>query len=361
MTKEDLSDRGSSLIDVLLHRPVGWMDGSGEHASIVLSSRVRLARNFRDIPFSQRAQEVQLQAIQDHVLEACGQSVSMEKAAFLNIEALPDLDRQFMMERHLISPALLEKHGPRGILIGEEETVSIMINEEDHLRLQTIHSGFEPRNAWQDINRLDDELALHLDYAFSDQFGFLTACPTNTGTGLRASVLIHLPALVLTQEIDKILRGIAQVGLTVRGFYGEGTAVAGNLFQISNQTTLGQSEEDILDSLERVTRQIIGYEEEARKTMLRDARSQIEDKIWRAYGILRQARVLTSQECMSLSSAVRLGVAMDLVVEVRIRALNQLAIWTQPAHLQKRAGRAMAPEERDVYRADFVRQILAAE
>jgi protein arginine kinase len=233
-----------------------------------------------------------------------------------------------------------------------------MVNEEDHLRLQAIQSGFQPKNAWRIINRIDSELSIHFVFAFSDQFGYLTACPTNTGTGLRASVLIHLPALVLTQEIDKVLRGIAQVGLTVRGLYGEGTAVSGNLFQISNQTTLGQSEEDIIDSLEQVTKQIIGYEEDARATMRRDAKVQIEDKIWRAYGILKSARVLTSQEFMNLTSAVRLGVAMGMIADVKIRTLNQLIIWTQPSHLQKRAGQSMGPEERDVYRADFVRKAL---
>lgn len=359
MSDKDMMDTPSDYTQTMVHSPIGWLDGSGEYPGIVLSSRVRLARNIKDTPFSHQASEEQLKDVQAQALQAQGQSNQLKNAFFLNTSGMSDLDKQFLVERHLISPALLETESTRGIVIGDKEIVSIMLNEEDHLRLQAILSGFQPKNAWHIIDRVDDELASSLDFAFSDQFGYLTACPTNTGTGLRASVLIHLPALVLTQEIDKVLRGITQVGLAVRGFYGEGTEVAGNLFQISNQTTLGQSEEDIINSLERVTKQIIGYEEEARETMLRDAQPQIEDKIWRAFGIIQNARVLTSQEFMNLSSAVRLGVAMGMINNMDIKTLNQLMVWTQPSHLQKRAGKNMDPAQRDIFRANFVRGTIA--
>jgi protein arginine kinase len=355
MSDEAMRDNPTDPLQTMVQHPIGWLDGSGEFSGIILSSRVRLARNVRDIPFSHQASEGQLKDVQTQALQAQQQSQQLKNVFFLSTSAMTDLDKQFLVERHLISPSLLETGGTRGILVGDKEIVSIMLNEEDHLRLQAILSGFQPKSAWHIIDRIDDDLASSLDYAFSDRFGYLTACPTNTGTGMRASVLIHLPALVLTQEIDKVLRGITQVGLAVRGFYGEGTAVSGNLFQISNQTTLGQSEEDIINSLERVTKQIIGYEEEARKTMLRDAKPQIEDKIWRALGIIQNARVLTSQEFMNLSSAVRLGVAMGMITTVNIKTLNQLMVWTQPSHLQKRAGREMDPADRDTYRANLVR------
>jgi len=310
------------------------------------------------ISFSQRASEEQLAEVQSEVLKAQQGNNYLANAVFISTSDLADLDKQFMVERHLVSHALAEKKVGRGILVGDQEMVSVMVNEEDHLRLQALQSGFQPKNAWRIIDRIDDELGKSLDYAFSDKFGYVTACPTNAGTGLRASVLIHLPALVLTQEIDKVLRGITQVGLAVRGFYGEGTAVLGNLFQISNQTTLGQLEEDIINSLERVTKQIIEYEEDARTTLLKDAKPQIEDKIWRAHGIVKTARVLTSHEFMNLSSAVRLGVAMGIIPDIDIKTINGLIIWTQPSHLQKRANKTMGPAERDVYRAELVRKML---
>lgn len=359
MSEHGVKGSVADLLAKMVRNPIGWLNGSGEYPGIILSSRVRLARNVKGVPFSHRASEEQLAEIQAQILNAQQKCNSLKNAFLINTSDMADIDKQFMVERHLVSPVLLEKKGARGILVGDKEIVSVMVNEEDHLRLQAIQSGFQPKSAWCIIDRIDDELGASLDYAFSDQFGYLTACPTNTGTGLRASVLIHLPALVLTQEIDKVLRGITQVGLAVRGFYGEGTAVLGNLFQISNQTTLGQSEEDIINSLERVTKQIIGYEEDARKTLFKDAKSQIEDKIWRAYGIVKNARVLTSQEFMNLSSAVRLGVVMGMITDINIKTINQLMVWTQPSHLQKRAGRKMEPAERDAHRANYVRKTLA--
>lgn len=347
-----------AILEEMVYRPAGWLGGSGEYPDIVVSSRVRLARNLAHIPFAHRASQDQLKQVVEQVASAQKNSDCLKTAVFLKVEEMSELDKRFLVERHLISPLFAEKNGIGGIFIGDREIISIMVNEEDHLRLQAIQPGFQPKIAWWIIDRIDDELGRNLEYAFSDQFGYLTACPTNTGTGMRASVLIHLPGLVLTQEVQRVLRGITQVGLAVRGFHGEGTEVLGNLFQISNQTSLGQSEEDIITSLERVTRQIIEYEQYARETLMRDAKDQIEDKIWRAYGILRSARILSTHEFMNLSSAVRLGLSMKVIDKVDIKALNELLIIIQPSHLQKLAGKRMTPDERDIFRAELVRSRL---
>ena len=271
---------------------------------------------------------------------------------------LTPIDRQFLVERHLISHDLADNGRLRGLLLVPDESVSAMVNEEDHLRLQALASGFQLRSAWESVNSIDDELGQDLDYAFSEDLGYLTACPTNAGTGMRASVLIHLPSLVLTKQISRVLQGITQVGLAVRGFYGEGSQIMGNFFQISNQTTLGQSEKETVESLERVTRQIIEYEQKARDELLKEARVQIEDKIWRAYGALKHSRVITSSEVVNLSSAVRFGVALQIEGLASVRTLNELLIRTQPAHIQLAAGQELEQRERNVIRANYVRSLL---
>jgi protein arginine kinase len=239
--------------------------------------------------------------------------------------------------------------------------MSIMVNEEDHLRLQTLFSGLRLREAWNLLDTLDDELGREVPYAYHHEFGFLTSCPTNVGTGLRASVLMHLPALVLTKEIGKVLQGLSQVGLTFRGLYGEGSEVVGNFFQLSNQTTLGKSEEDLVDHLDRIVRQVIQYETQARQILLRDAAGVTEDKIWRAYGLLRYARSLSFEELMNLLSGVRLGASLKLLPGLRVYSLNRIMIFTQSAHLEEAAGRDLSPAESDIHRAALVRRILATE
>jgi protein arginine kinase len=236
-----------------------------------------------------------------------------------------------------------------------------MINEEDHLRLQVLVSGLRLREAHQTVDRLDEDLGSQLPFAFHQEFGFLTSCPTNVGTGLRASILIHLPGLVLTKEIGRILQGITQVGLTFRGLYGEGSEVVGNFFQVSNQTTLGKSEEDLVEHLEKMVTRVIQYETRARRVLLRDAPTVIEDKIWRAYGLLRYARSLSFDEVMNLLSGVRLGVSMNLLSGLRVYTLNKIMIYAQSAHLEQAAGRALSDGERDAHRAEYVRRILSEE
>lgn len=335
-----------------------WLDGSGPVADIVLSTRVRLARNLKEVPFTHRARDEQLAMVYSSVVSAVHKTPALVTSTGFQMRELTPLDRQFLVERHLISHDLADNAKLRGLFLVPDESVSAMVNEEDHLRLQALSSGFQLRSAWEAVNAIDDELGQDLDYAFSDDLGYLTACPTNAGTGMRASVLIHLPSLVLTKQIGKVLQGITQVGLAVRGFYGEGSQIMGNFFQISNQTTLGQSENETVESLERVTRQIIDYEQRARDELLKDARVQIEDKVWRAYGTLRHSRVISSQEVVNLSSAVRFGVALQMEGLPSVRALNELLIRTQPAHIQLTIGREMEPRERNVIRAEYVRKLL---
>jgi protein arginine kinase len=338
-----------------------WLAATGRHSESVVSSRVRLARNLRGIPFAHRAAAHDLQLSMVLGKAALEASPALRSGTLMVMSDLDDLDRQFLIERHLISQEHADKSPTRAVLVGNGETVSVMINEEDHLRLQAIQSGFEVMDAWRLLERLDDDLDGRVEYAFSCEWGYLSACPTNTGTGLRASMLVHLPALVLTGQISKVLHGISQMGLAVRGFYGEGSDVMGNLFQVSNRTALGVSEIDIIQSLEKVVQQVLDYEAQARQILLRDARSQIEDKVWRAYGILRHCRKVTSHEVMSLGSAVRLGKSMGLVERISAVGLNNLLMVCQPAHLQKRFERAMDQAERDIVRADMVRKIMAEE
>ena len=345
---------------------LSWLDASGDHADIILSTRVRLARNLQGHAFGPRARVNDREA----VLESLRSTVDkMELLSPLSFVDVPETDarlRRILLERRLISRDLLSGggNGPyRGtaVVLSAREPLSIMVNEEDHLRLQSLMSGLRLQEAWSLVDRLDEDLGRELPYAFHHEFGFLTSCPTNVGTGLRASVLMHLPGLVLTKEITKVLHGLSQVGLTFRGLYGEGSEVVGNFFQVSNQTTLGKTEEDLVDHLEEMVQQVIEYETQARQVLLRDAAQVTEDKIWRAYGLLRYARSLSFEELMNLLSGVRLGVGLKLLPELRVYTLNKIMIFTQSAHLEDAAGRSLPPSELDAHRAAYVRRILSRE
>ena len=271
-----------------------------------------------------------------------------------------------LLERRLASRELLGdvKVGPSratAVLLAAQDPLSVMVNEEDHLRLQGLVSGLRLKEAWDRVDRLDEELGQELPFAYHPEFGFLTSCPTNVGSGLRASVLVHLPGLVLTKEIGKVLQGLGQVGLTFRGLYGEGSEVVGNFFQLSNQTTLGKSEEELVEHLDKIVRQVIQYEDQARQVLLRDAPQVTEDKIWRAYGLLQYARSLPFEELMNLLSGIRLGVGLKLLPELRVYTLNKLMIFTQTAHLEQAAGRDLSPGECDAHRAAYVRSVLSKE
>lgn len=345
---------------------LSWLDADGDFPEIVLSTRVRLARNLQGHAFGPRARVNDREAVLRSV-RTVGLNVPLLRESTL-LE-LPDLDsrtREVLLERRLVSRDLLGEGGrgpQRGtaVVLAASDPVGMMLNEEDHMRLQSLVSGLRLREAWRAVDRLDDELGRVLPYAFHHEFGFLTSCPTNVGTGLRASVLVHLPGLVLTKEISKVLHSLGQVGLTFRGLYGEGSEVIGNFFQISNQTTLGKSEEELIDHLDRIVRQVIRHEQHARQILLRDARSVTEDKIWRAYGLLRYARSLSFEELMNLLSGVRLGASLNLLPQLRVYTLNKLMIFTQSAHLAQAAGRDLSKAECDLHRASYVRRILADE
>lgn len=344
------------MIEELITKSASWLNGKGPDAEVVLSSRVRLARNLSRYPFVQRAKIDQLRRIGTTVKNSLRKIGYLKGASLLELHALSPSDRHLLVERHLISYDLIKHTRGRILILNQSEDITIIVNEEDHLRLQAFTSGLALYKAYRMIDQVDSELESELDYAFSDRFGYLTACPTNVGTGMRASALLHLPALVLTKEIDKILRAVSQLGISVRGLYGEGTEVKGNFFQISNQITLGKREEDILAELEKIVRDIITYERGARETLLRDARAFVEDKIFRAYGIIKNARILTSDEVINLFSAVRLGIGLSLIDSVDISTLNELLIFAQPAHLQLLFGKEMKPDERDIARASYVRE-----
>ncbi len=342
-----------------------WLDASGPRGGIVLSTRIRLARNLQGFVFGQRAKDADRTAILTRVEEAARASTRLAAGVTFRLDQLERLDRQLLHERHLVSKELagLDREArPRpGAALLLEGGVGVMVNEEDHLRLHGMRSGFALEEAYAELEATDAELGRLVPFAFHPEFGYLTSCPTNAGTGLRASVLIHLPGLVLTKEIGKVLQGLAQVGLTFRGLYGEGSEVVGNFFQLSNQTTLGKSEEELLDHLGKIVRQVIEYETQAREVLLKTAPDEVADKTWRAYGLLKHARQLTFEETMNLLSGVRLGVGLNLITGLSVYTLNKLLIHTQPAHLAALEGRPPGDPELPTVRASYVRRLLAAE
>ncbi|MCA9727578.1 MAG: protein arginine kinase [Candidatus Eisenbacteria bacterium] len=342
----------------MVQGPVRWLAGDGPMGDRILSTRVRLARNIRGTRFVGRALEPELISLRDRVLDL-GLSISaLPGANAMPVGDLAVMDRQLLLERHLISHDLTGDSAVRGLVLAGDEKVSLMVNEEDHVRIQALAPGFQLEAVFEAAQKVDLELEAHLSFAATPELGYLTACPTNVGTGMRASVLVHLPALVLTQQIKKILAGVNQVGLTVRGFYGEGSEVVGNFFQISNQTTLGLSETETLTKLSRVVNQILEWEDRAQENALRDARLQVEDTVLRALGVLKYSRLLRSEEVVGLLSAVRFGHTLGLRNVPSVSVLNDLLLRCQPAHLQRAAGREMTAEERNAYRAELVQKVL---
>jgi protein arginine kinase len=333
----------------------GWMQGNGPHSNIILSSRIRLARNIADIPFPSGLDTNRAEKVVRMVKDSIFKSESTLKFRDYIMQELPPIERQFLVERHLISPGLSKNSVKGAALISSDGVVSIMINEEDHIRIQTILPGLQIKKSWEMASEIDDLLEQDLEYAYNENWGYLTSCPTNVGTGIRASVMVHLPALNITGNMNKILQAVAHIGFTIRGLYGEGTEIVGNIFQISNQITLGRAEEEIIESLTAVTGQIIDKEKEARKVLLESNRVQIEDKIWRSRGIMKSARMMNSQECMKLLSDIRLGVDMGIIEDIPIQLLNEIMIETQAASVQKNSKRELSSLERDIIRADIIR------
>lgn len=338
-----------------------WLRGNGPMSDTVISSRIRLARNVAGFPFLTRCSRQQRQSLEAKVRQTI-LDVFPPNTLYVDLENATEMDRQLLVERHLISKPHAAAEGARGVALTQDETVSIMVNEEDHLRLQVLRSGLQLEEAWEQINKIDDQLEATLDFAFSPRFGYLTACPTNVGTGIRVSVMLHLPALKLTGEIEKVFRAAKELRLAVRGLYGEGTEATGDFYQISNQTTLGKPEDEIISEFKHVViPKIIDYEHHARKTLLSERAVALDDKIYRALGLLRSARLISSEETLLLLSHLRMGVTLGRITDIDVRTINNLFLNTQPAHLQRIQGKKLEGDTRRIVRADYIRRRLTGD
>ena len=330
----------------------------GPHDRIVMSSRVRLARNVREASFPGWAKKPERVKILEGILPAVSALPEMTDSFAESMDNLTALDKQILVERHLISREHAAKSVGSGIVLNREESFCVMINEEDHLRMQALRPGFQIREAWNAIDQLDSALEKKLNFAFDNELGYLTACPTNLGTGIRVSAMLHLPGLVLGEQINPIIQSVNKLGLAVRGLYGEGTEALGNVFQVSNQMTLGESETGIVERLEKVLAQIIEHEENARLSLMEKKPKTVYNHIGRAYGILANAHSISSKETMNLLSLLRLGVDLNLFPGAKRSLVDELFLTTQPAHLQKQISDKLSAEERDLIRADMVRERL---
>jgi protein arginine kinase len=335
-----------------------WLRGSGPESDIVISSRIRLARNLADFPFIRRCGDEDRLSIERTVRARMEKLEDWADVRYVDVDELSEVDRQFLVERQLISRELAETDGSRAVAIDPNEQFSVMINEEDHLRIQVMQSGLNVQSAWQRINRLDDLLEGSITYAYHKQYGYLTACPTNVGTGLRVSAMLHLPALLATQQIDKVFRSLQKISVTVRGLFGEGSQNTGDFYQVSNQITLGKSESDLIQQVSEVVPLLIDYERRARQFMVEHSEKFLHDDVSRALGILCTAKKISSEETMQLLSKVRMGVNLGLIDNVSVATINKLFIHTQPAHLQKLRGRLLGASDRNIERANYLQRHL---
>ena len=352
-------------LDDLAGRCGEWLRGIGPESDIVVSSRIRLARNLADFPFIRKCTDADRAAVATVLRERVMQLEELSKddngsggVLYVDVSALEAVDRQFLVERQLISRELAESSGARGVAIDPQEKFSLMINEEDHLRMQVMHSGLDLETAWNRINRIDDLIEQKVTYAFHERLGYLTACPTNVGTGMRVSVMLHLPALVITKQIEKVFRSLQKISLAVRGLYGEGSQAMGDFYQISNQITLGRTEAELIGQVADVVPAIISYERKARDFLVRESQKDLHDRVSRAYGILCTAKTISSQETMDLLSSVRMGINLGLINDLEIPTVNKLFIHTQPAHLQKLRGIPLETADRNIERAHYLQRHL---
>lgn len=349
-----------SLDRFIQHAQSEWMKGNGPEADIVISSRIRLARNIKNFPFpmlatNQKSEEILEQSKKVLKTDALNK---LRNFTLIPMAELDELKRKVLVEKHLISPNLASDSRNGAVILSEDESISIMVNEEDHFRIQCLYPGLQIKEAWELANKIDDIFETQLDFAFDESRGFLTSCPTNVGTGLRASVMLHLPALVFSQQINRILSAVNQVGLAVRGIYGEGSEALGNLFQVSNQITLGQSEEEIINNLYSVVKQIIEHERSARQKLVTNLNARIVDRVNRSFGILSNAYIMDSKEAAQRLSDVRLGIDLAMIKGVSSNIYNELIVMTQPGFLQQYNGGKLSPDERDIRRAQMIRERL---
>jgi len=346
-------------IDDLLKSPSEWVKAEGPNSKIVMSSRVRLARNIRDYPFPGWAKKAERQKLLELIQPVVEELPEMADHFGDSMDNITAIHKQVLVERHLISREHAAKNVGSGVVINDRETISVMVNEEDHLRMQAIKSGLQLKNIFKIIDKVDSELEEHLEFAFSPKLGYLTACPTNVGTGMRGSAMVHLPGMVLSDQINQVVQAVNKLGLAVRGLYGEGTEALGNVFQVSNQTTLGEKEAEVIERLNKVILQIIEHEENARITLLEKKPKLVYDQIGRAYGILSNAHTISSKEALNLLSLVRMGVDLDIFPSATRASVDEMFILSQPAHVQRTAARKLTAEDRDILRAELVRAQLA--
>jgi len=345
-------------LDELARNCGEWLRGSGPESDIVISSRIRLARNLAEFPFIRKCAD-QDRALVERALQRRIKAVDQWSGlTYIDVSQLEEVDRQFLVERQLISREHSESHGARAVAIDPNEKFSLMVNEEDHLRIQVMHSGLDLLAAWEQIDRIDDLIEEGVTYAFSDEWGYLTACPTNVGTGMRVSVMLHLPALVITRQIEKVFRSLHKINLAVRGLYGEGSQAMGDFYQISNQITLGRGEQDLIAQVSEVVPVLIDYERRAREFLVRESQKDLHDRVSRAYGILCTAQTISSEETMHLLSSVRMGINLGLIDDLEIPTVNKLFIHTQPAHLQKLRGVELDTADRNIERALYLQRHL---
>jgi len=345
-------------INDLLNQTSEWLKSTGPNSDIVMSSRIRLARNLDKMPFPNWADKKQKEEVLGLIEGAVNKVDFLKGTSIFRLAELDSIDKQFLIERHLMSYEHAQKADHKAVIIDQEEIISIMINEEDHIRMQVMHSGLDLFEVWSIINRIDDCLAKELPFAFLADWGYLTACPTNTGTGMRGSVMLHLPALVMTRQINRVLAAIAKLSFTTRGLYGEGTQASGNFFQVSNQVSLGHSEDEILEGINGLIRQIIEQENQARDALRSQNKALLEDRISRSFALIKSAHIISSQETLDLLSMVRLGSDLGMIKDIDRRVINELFIITQPAHLQKIENKKLSAQERDVKRAELIRNRL---
>lgn len=339
-------------LDDMVRRHGSWLE-AGIDEGPVISSRIRLARNLEDYCFPGWASEEENHTVWKQATDIFAH---MDQPFIgWGMNDTPVLDKEILFERHLISQELAREEDSCGVFVTPDECMSIMVNEEDHIRIQSLQPGLNLRGAWEAADKIDDELEAQFTYAFSPKLGYLTSCPSNVGTGMRASVMLHLPGLVLMEEMDPVINGISKIGLAVRGMWGEGTEAAGNMFQVSNQITLGRREDQIIDHLEQIVLELIDHENAARERLMEQRALVVEDHVARAFGILSHAKMISSGEALNLLSTFKLGLELDIIKKFSRRELDMLFISIQPAHLQKLENKELKPEERDLVRAEMLR------
>ena len=346
------------MFEEFLDKQKSWFNVRGPDSKVVISSRLRLARNLKDCLFPGAAPAAQRYEVREKIRVAAQGINELKDAVFVKMEDVSVVDRKFLLERHLISQEHTISPGGKGLIVARDETLSIMINEEDHIRMQFLTPGFDLERSWDFIDKLDDELSQKLTFAFSPDIGYLTSCPTNVGTALRASCMLHLPALVLIKKINKILELLAKLSFTARGLFGEGTQALGNFFQVSNQLSLGASEEELIENLSGIVTQVKEQEEQARALLLGKHKMTVMDKVWRALGLLKHARLITTKEALSHLSMLYLGLDLGIIKGIKRELISHLFIVMQPAHLQKMEKKALREGERDCIRADLLRKSL---